>query len=160
MRSGSPVSLFVTGTCSPTQFACSSGECLHQEWLCDGWTDCADGTDEHDCDNSTYPTFSEPTIHTSYLFDSYSNNTTAKLSSRITPLWQISNLFCICIIPLPQACPVSPLRWRCVRAWATTSPPSPTSGCPLLTRERQPRCSASTWWDRTPGLSTHNHTEQ
>uniref|UniRef100_A0A8C7MLV7 Membrane frizzled-related protein n=1 Tax=Oncorhynchus kisutch TaxID=8019 RepID=A0A8C7MLV7_ONCKI len=45
-------------TCSPTQFACSSGECLHQEWLCDGWTDCADGTDEHNCDNSTYPTFS------------------------------------------------------------------------------------------------------
>uniref|UniRef100_A0A8C8G133 Membrane frizzled-related protein n=1 Tax=Oncorhynchus tshawytscha TaxID=74940 RepID=A0A8C8G133_ONCTS len=38
---------------------CSVGQtCLHQEWLCDGWTDCADGTDEHNCDNSTYPTFS------------------------------------------------------------------------------------------------------
>ncbi|XP_055750929.1 membrane frizzled-related protein-like [Salvelinus fontinalis] len=33
-------------TCNPTQFT-----------TC-GWTDCADGTDEHDCDNSTYPTFS------------------------------------------------------------------------------------------------------
>ncbi|XP_062328232.1 membrane frizzled-related protein [Osmerus eperlanus] len=45
-------------TCGPSQFACSSGECLQQEWLCDGWTDCADGADELGCDNSTYPPFS------------------------------------------------------------------------------------------------------
>ncbi|XP_009289590.2 membrane frizzled-related protein isoform X1 [Danio rerio] len=44
-------------TCSPAQFACPTGECLHQDWLCDGWSDCADGADEHHCMNSTYPPF-------------------------------------------------------------------------------------------------------
>uniref|UniRef100_A0A665V4E4 Membrane frizzled-related protein n=1 Tax=Echeneis naucrates TaxID=173247 RepID=A0A665V4E4_ECHNA len=29
------------------QFACRTGECLPQQWLCDGWNDCADGADEH-----------------------------------------------------------------------------------------------------------------
>ncbi|CAM4557998.1 unnamed protein product [Leuciscus chuanchicus] len=47
-------------TCSPTQFACGSGECLHQDWRCDGWNDCADGADKHDCINSTYPPFTSP----------------------------------------------------------------------------------------------------
>ncbi|XP_062407924.1 membrane frizzled-related protein [Sardina pilchardus] len=42
-------------TCSSAQFACGSGECLHPQWLCDGWNDCADGADELDCANSTYP---------------------------------------------------------------------------------------------------------
>uniref|UniRef100_W5KSA7 Membrane frizzled-related protein n=1 Tax=Astyanax mexicanus TaxID=7994 RepID=W5KSA7_ASTMX len=44
-------------TCSPDQFACATGECLHQDWLCDGWNDCADGADEQNCNNSTYPPF-------------------------------------------------------------------------------------------------------
>lgn len=50
------------GTCGPAEFACGSGECLHQDWLCDGWNDCADAADEHDCINSTYPPFSENTL--------------------------------------------------------------------------------------------------
>ncbi|XP_050984702.1 membrane frizzled-related protein [Labeo rohita] len=47
-------------TCGPAEFACGSGECLHQDWLCDGWNDCADAADEHDCINSTYPPFTSP----------------------------------------------------------------------------------------------------
>ncbi|MEQ2200673.1 hypothetical protein XENOCAPTIV_001536 [Xenoophorus captivus] len=36
----------------------STGECLQQQWLCDGWNDCSDGADEQGCGNSTYPPFS------------------------------------------------------------------------------------------------------
>ncbi|XP_078478800.1 LOW QUALITY PROTEIN: membrane frizzled-related protein-like [Lampetra planeri] len=44
-------------TCDPSHFACSTGECLQPQWLCDGWNDCSDGADEQGCGNSTYPPF-------------------------------------------------------------------------------------------------------
>ncbi|XP_018598430.2 membrane frizzled-related protein isoform X2 [Scleropages formosus] len=45
-------------TCSTAQFACSTGECVNRELLCDGWSDCADSADEQGCANTTYPSFS------------------------------------------------------------------------------------------------------
>jgi len=36
--------------CADDEFACASGdECEPSSWVCDGWSDCADGSDEADC---------------------------------------------------------------------------------------------------------------
>ncbi|KAK2832496.1 hypothetical protein Q7C36_015958 [Tachysurus vachellii] len=38
-------------TCSPEQFSCTSGEvdCIPRAWRCDGYVECKDESDEHDC---------------------------------------------------------------------------------------------------------------
>ena len=39
----------VPSPCSPKQFSCGSGECVHLDKKCDLHRDCADGSDERDC---------------------------------------------------------------------------------------------------------------
>uniref|UniRef100_A0A8C7QRY5 SCO-spondin n=1 Tax=Oncorhynchus mykiss TaxID=8022 RepID=A0A8C7QRY5_ONCMY len=41
----------VPSPCSPKQFSCGSGECVHLDKKCDLHRDCADGSDERDCVN-------------------------------------------------------------------------------------------------------------
>uniref|UniRef100_A0A8C8IE07 SCO-spondin n=1 Tax=Oncorhynchus tshawytscha TaxID=74940 RepID=A0A8C8IE07_ONCTS len=41
----------VPSPCSPKQFSCGSGECVHLDKRCDLHRDCADGSDERDCVN-------------------------------------------------------------------------------------------------------------
>lgn len=36
--------------CSPGQFQCDNGRCVHPAHLCDGAQQCGDGSDEKDCD--------------------------------------------------------------------------------------------------------------
>ena len=38
-----------TQECSSDEFTCDNGNCIDQEWKCDGENDCMDGTDEKDC---------------------------------------------------------------------------------------------------------------
>ncbi|CAH1263783.1 MUC5AC [Branchiostoma lanceolatum] len=37
------------GTCTPDEFTCANGRCVHLAWICDGQNDCGDGTDEANC---------------------------------------------------------------------------------------------------------------
>lgn len=40
-------------SCSPGQFQCDVGRCLHPSAICDGERHCEDGTDERECDQVT-----------------------------------------------------------------------------------------------------------
>ncbi|XP_043533013.1 membrane frizzled-related protein-like isoform X1 [Chiloscyllium plagiosum] len=41
-------------TCSPQEFRCIDGQCQAVQWVCDGWNDCSDGSDEMNCSDITH----------------------------------------------------------------------------------------------------------
>ena len=43
--------LFLLGWCNGDQFQCWNGDCIDQNWECDGMSDCYDGSDEMNCYN-------------------------------------------------------------------------------------------------------------
>ncbi|XP_055051757.2 membrane frizzled-related protein [Misgurnus anguillicaudatus] len=120
-------------TCSPVEFACSTGECLHQNWLCDGWSDCPDEEDEHNCLNTTYPSFvssCEP-IHVemcrglSYNLTSFPNiwlsvSDQKEAASILHNYWVLKEIPCfeslrqlVCGMFLPQCDPQSGVLQPC-----------------------------------------------
>ncbi|XP_052224799.1 SCO-spondin-like [Dreissena polymorpha] len=38
-----------TGACAPGEFLCTNGDCIGQQYVCDGYSDCHDGSDENNC---------------------------------------------------------------------------------------------------------------
>uniref|UniRef100_H0VSR4 SCO-spondin n=1 Tax=Cavia porcellus TaxID=10141 RepID=H0VSR4_CAVPO len=51
----SPLGSASPAPCSPSEFACSSGECAPRGWRCDQEEDCADGSDELGCTEPCAP---------------------------------------------------------------------------------------------------------
>ena len=43
-----------TESCESGLFHCTSGECIHDVFLCDGADDCQDSSDETDCNEGMY----------------------------------------------------------------------------------------------------------
>lgn len=41
-------------TCAPNRFHCGSGACIINTWVCDGYADCPDGSDELGCPTGNY----------------------------------------------------------------------------------------------------------
>lgn len=38
-----------TGICKDGEFVCTNGDCVSNEYVCDGIADCDDGSDENSC---------------------------------------------------------------------------------------------------------------
>uniref|UniRef100_A0A3B3R4C5 Membrane frizzled-related protein n=1 Tax=Paramormyrops kingsleyae TaxID=1676925 RepID=A0A3B3R4C5_9TELE len=124
--------------CSPERFTCGSGECVHQNWLCDGWNDCARSRTQHivslpsTLDSSCEPIKVEMCHGLSYNFTSFPNIwlsiTDQREASAVLRQYKVSlalevpcfqalrRLVCAVVVPQcsPQGGVLQPCRSICI----------------------------------------------
>lgn len=57
-----PVTAAAPPTCLPNHYRCNSGACIVNSWVCDGYKDCTDGSDEDACPTSRKLFSSSPSL--------------------------------------------------------------------------------------------------
>lgn len=131
-------------TCSPSRFRCGSGACIINTWVCDGYADCPDGSDELGCPTGIASLLFFFLFNVKISFTKLKKNTIKHEISKTSPV----NLHSSILVSLPAANSTVTLTPVPTRAPAPPPAPGRCSKGQFMCR-RPPHCIPD--WQRCDG---------